>query len=290
MSAPISRVVLMPNLEKQIDPALIRSLVQRITNAGAALAAPENGRPILAGSADRISFLPEERLYDGAELLLVLGGDGSIIEAARRSVGRQIPIAGINLGRLGYLAEIEPNELELVDAVLRGEAQVDERIMLDVAIVRGGEEIGVGKPALNDVVLTNGPVPRLLSFELRCDGELVEECYADGMILATPTGSTAYSLSAGGPVLDPCLDCICSTPICPQSMNNRPIIFGGASVLELRCMRTRGGNVVHLSLDGRESVRLECGDTVRVRHSEYRTPLIRVKKGGFLSALRRKFQ
>jgi NAD+ kinase len=290
MTVPIRRAALLPNLNKQIPPSLILSIRDLFAEHGAALVAPTCAEPLLRGICRDIRLLPEPALYEDVQLLLVLGGDGSIIEAARRTVGRSIPIAGINLGRLGYLAEIEPEEIGLLGAVLRGEASIDERIMLDVLVRHADGSETSFTPALNDIVLTNGPVPRLLSFELWCDGELVEDCCADGMILAAPTGSTAYSLSAGGPVLDPCLDCICSTPICPQSMNNRPVIFRGDSVLELRCMQTRGDNVVHLSVDGRETLILGRGDIVRVSHSQYRTPLVRVKKGGFLSALRQKFQ
>ena len=161
--------------------------------------------------------------------------------------------------------------------------------MLDATIIRGETVLNAEIPALNEIVLTNGPVPKLLSFELYCDGELAENCYADGMILSTPTGSTAYSLSAGGPVVDPRMDCICATPICPQTMNNRPVLFDGASVLEWRNMITRSSETkVYLSIDSRECYILEAGDAVRITHSSCRTSLIRVKKGGFLSALRRK--
>ena len=161
--------------------------------------------------------------------------------------------------------------------------------MLDVRIEREGvENISVPLPALNDVVLTNGPVPKLLTFSLFCNGEIVESCFADGMIFATPTGSTAYSFSAGGPVLDPSLRCFCATPICPQRMNNRPVIFGGDSVLELRGFSMRGENKMFLSVDGRDNFLLRKNDSVRITRSAYCTRLIRVKKGGFLHALRSK--
>jgi len=277
----------MPNTTKIIDPVLVRNLILRMREAGCTVRSSESCRGFLKEAANDVLFPGDDGLFDGADVLFVLGGDGSIIEAARRTVGVGVPIVGINCGRLGYLAEIEIGELDLVDQVLSGGGTVEERIMLDVEIQRGKQILRFGTPALNDVVLTNGPIPRLLSFELYCDGEPVENCYADGMILSTPTGSTAYSMSAGGPILDPRLDCICTIPICPQTMNNRPVIFGGDSVLELHRMTSRG-NSIYVSVDGRDMMTLSDGDIVRIRHSCHKTPLIRVKNGGFLSALRRK--
>lgn len=282
------RIVLMPNTEKNIDPRWMCDLVRHLHEIGCELRSLDVSRQMLAESADCISFLDDkDALFERADLILVFGGDGSIIRAARSSAGREIPIAGINCGRLGYLADIEQNEIDLLDRVLAGEGIIERRIMLDAQILREETILGVDTPALNDIVLTNGPLPKLLSFGLYCNGELVENCYADGMILAAPTGSTAYSMSAGGPILDPCLNCICATPICPQTMNNRPVIFSGDSVLEFRNISTRG-NTAFVSIDGQESIMLHPEDTVRVFRSPYHTNLIRIKKGGFLSALRKK--
>lgn len=288
MTLQRKRIVLIPNTEKKIDPAWLSGVVWHLHDLGCELRAFEKSRSMLADSADNIMFSDDkDAVYTGADLLLVFGGDGSIIRAARSSAGWEIPIAGINCGRLGYLADLEQNETDLLDAILAGEGIIERRIMLDAQILREDRIIGVDTPALNDIVLTNGPLPKLLSFELYCNGEPVEHCYADGMILAAPTGSTAYSMSAGGPILDPCLNCICATPICPQTMNNRPVIFSGDSVLEFRNILTRG-NTAFVSIDGQESIMLHPEDTVRVFRSPYSTKLIRIKKGGFLNALRKK--
>ena len=288
MTVRRNRIVLIPNTEKNIDPRWMNGLIRHLNESGCELRTPESSRPMLADAAEYIRFLDDkDALYDRADLLLVFGGDGSIIRAARSSAGREIPIAGINCGRLGYLADLEQNETDLLDAIVAGEGIIERRIMLDAQILRGDTVIGVDTPALNDIVLTNGPLPKLLSFGLYCNGELVEKCYADGMILAAPTGSTAYSMSAGGPILDPCLNCICATPICPQTMNNRPVIFSGDATLEFRNISTRG-NTAFVSIDGQESIMLHPEDTVRIFRSPYHTNLIRIKKGGFLSALRKK--
>ena len=288
MTVQRKRIVLIPNTEKNIDPAWLSGVVRHLHELGCELRSFEKSRSMLADPAEYIVFLDDkDALYAGADLLLVFGGDGSIIRAARSSAGREIPIAGINCGRLGYLADLEKHETDLLDAIIAGEGIIERRIMLDAQVVREDTVIGVDTPALNDVVLTNGPLPKLLSFELYCNGQLVENCYADGMILAAPTGSTAYSMSAGGPILDPCLNCICATPICPQTMNNRPVIFSGDSVLEFRNIVTRG-NTAFVSIDGQESIMLHPEDTVRIFRSPYYTNLIRIKKGGFLSALRKR--
>jgi len=286
---PPQNAVLLPNITKRIDPILVQNLVCRIHENGCTVRADEACRAMFAGIEEQVVFYPDNELFVDADIIFVLGGDGSIIEAARRCVGLDIPIAGINCGRLGYLAEIEINELELVERILKGEGITEERIMLDVSIIRGETVFNAETPALNEVALTNGPIPRLLSFELHCDGEQVENYYADGILLSTPTGSTAYSYAAGGPVVDPCMDCICSTPICSQTTNNHSAVFRGESVLELRNIVSRNpDNRIYLSVDGRESFVLEKEDIVRIRHSRYRTHIIRIKKGGFLSALRRK--
>lgn len=288
MTVQRKRIVLIPNTEKNIDPRWMSGLARHLCELGCELRSTENSRPMLADAVECITFTDDkDALYAHADLLLVFGGDGSIIRAARSSAGREIPIAGINCGRLGYLADLEQNETDLLDAIIAGEGIIERRIMLDAQVVREDTVIGVDTPALNDIVLTNGPLPKLLSFGLYCNGEMVENCYADGMILAAPTGSTAYSMSAGGPILDPCLNCICATPICPQTMNNRPVIFSGDSTLEFRNIVTRG-NTAFLSIDGQESIMLHPEDTVRVFRSPYHTNLIRIKKGGFLNALRKK--
>lgn len=283
----LRQIVLIPNATKQIPSALLLQLMQILQEGNCTVRALEESRKILRAQEANIRFGTEQDVFSGAELILVLGGDGSILDAARRSLSYRIPIAGINLGRLGYLAAMEPDELPLLAQLLAGNGTVEDRFMLDVQILRNGSAMKMHTPALNDAVLSNGPVPKLLSFDLYCDGELAESCYADGVIAATPTGSTAYSLSAGGPVLEPKLECICATPICPQMTRNRPVIFGGDSVLEIRNIKTRS-NTVYLTVDGQESVSLLPGDVIRIFRSAYTTRLVRMKKDGFLSALRRK--
>ena len=221
---------------------------------------------------------------------IVLGGDGSIISAATQVCAYRIPILGINFGTLGYLAELEASDVELVNDVLDGAFTVEERMMLTPKIVHADGSMTCTPPALNDIVLSNGPIARILNFSLTCDDVLIQRHRADGMIIATPTGSTAYSMSAGGPVLAPELDAICLTPICSHSLANRPVIVPGTSYIKLSGLETVGGNSVYLTVDGRIAEKLEASDSVLVTRSESRTRLIRLRKNSFLTVLNSKLQ
>jgi NAD+ kinase len=205
---------------------------------------------------------------------------------AKAATRRGLPILGVNIGTMGFMAELESSEMDKLSQIATGDYTIDHRMMLDVTVQRD-RDIIFHDIALNDVVVTKGAVARIVHLNVKCDGVDAMECGGDGIIIATPTGSTAYSMSAGGPILDPCLNCICATPICPQTMNNRPVIFSGDATLEFRNISTRG-NTAFVSIDGQESIMLHPTDTVRIFRSPYHTNLIRIKKGGFLSALRKK--
>lgn len=284
---PLKKVYLIVNTAKNIDRGLLFHLVSRLREHGCAVVTDEQNRMdgIFGGT---VAFLaPSDSVPTDVDAALVLGGDGSIIDAAHRLAGCGIPLIGLNFGRIGFLAEIEIHEFALLDEVLSGHFTVERRMMLaltltDEAGKRKGESL-----FLNDAVLSNGPVTKLLTFDIYANGVRMQTCLADGMIVSTPTGSTAYSLSAGGPVLEPTLDCVCLTPICPHTLNNRPVIFGGDAVIELRDIAAKGSDV-YLTTDGRESFPLLPGDRVQITQASVHTKLIRVKRDGFLSVLRQK--
>ncbi len=282
----MKNIVLLPNTHKRIDRATLDELIARFVSHGCTITAPENTRAMLGTSPD-VSYRGDSTLLDGAECVFVLGGDGSMIDAVRRCSGSGIPVAGINFGSVGYLAEIEIHEPSLIDKVIAGQFRVDRRIMLDAAIVRGGNRIPTKFPALNDVVINNGPVPHLMTFEIYADGILADVCRADGIVFATPTGSTAYSMSAGGPVLDPALDCICTTPICPLMLRGRPVVYSGGVVITIKNFNSRG-NSHYLTTDSRDASEILAGDVIEIRRSNLTADLIRVKDEGFVSVLRRK--
>ena len=187
------------------------------------------------------------------------------------------------------MTELEIDEIELIDRVFDGNFRIDERAMLKVDIVSSKGQVKASAYALNDAVIANGAAARIVDLELSDRGELVNTYRADGLVIATPTGSTAYSLSAGGPIIDPKLSCFCVTPICPHSMCARPLVFPDTATLEVKniCVREK---LLHLTVDGRATFDLFLGDTVVVTKSEMTAKLLRVKGDDFYSKIReRKF-
>lgn len=252
------------------------------------LIAAFNRDKIIRINQDRSEFryLPMDTVYSEADILIVLGGDGSILEAARRATHRGTPILGINLGRLGYMAELELGELDLLKKLFTGEYEIEKRAMLRIEL-RSGSDLRSFCYALNDAVISNGSVSRIIDLELSEGGIPVTTYRADGLIIASPTGSTAYSMSAGGAIVDPRVPCICVTPICPHSFIARPLIFSDQSVLEIRniCAREK---MLYLTVDGRMNFELYRNQTVRITKSNKETKLIRLKPCGFYRKLRQK--
>ncbi len=234
-------------------------------------------------------YLPIDPLYAEADIVIVLGGDGSILEAARRAATGGTPVLGINFGRLGYMAELEAGQLDELHRLFTGEYTLERRMMLRVDLLGNGGELKSFCYALNDAVVSNGSVARVIDLELAENGETVTSYRADGLIIATPTGSTAYSMSAGGAIVDPSVGCFCVTPICPHSFAARPLIFSDRSVLEIRniCVREK---MLYLTVDGKMSFELLRGQSVRVTRSRLETKLIRFRKSGFYRVLCRKLQ
>ncbi len=235
---------------------------------------------------EEFRYLPIDAVYAEADILIVLGGDGSILETSRRAVHRGTPILGINLGRLGYMAEIELSEIDQLSKLFTDEYYLEERSMLRVELYSGGDLKSFGY-ALNDAVISNGAVSRMIDLELFENGNPVTTYRADGLIIATPTGSTAYSMSAGGPIIEPSVPCICVTPICPHSLTARPLIFSENSVLEVRntCVREK---MLYLTVDGRMNFEIYRNQLVRVTKAKLATNLIRLKPSAFYSKLRQK--
>lgn len=211
-----------------------------------------------------------EELARRADLLVVLGGDGTLLSIARAQGARPVPILGINLGTLGFLAEVSVDEMEsALERVFAGEMRTERRMRLTVEHLRGGRALGSWL-ALNDAVVSSG-VARLLEIETRADGQLVTIYHADGLIVSTPTGSTAYSLSAGGPILLPSLEAFVLTPICPHALTQRPLVLPDRAVLEIA---PRAAARARLTVDGQDGAELAEGDSVRVQRSEHAVLLL----------------
>ena len=209
--------------------------------------------------------LADRRVETGADLAVVLGGDGSILRAARMLAGREIPVVGINLGKLGYLAEFTAEEFcRHFDAIVAGKASVSRRLMLEVRCetASGGAHEYI---VLNDVLVAGGKAHRMVAIEALVDGEKVTTYYSDGVLVATPTGSTAYCMSAQGPILVPGIEAMVLVPVCPHSLTHRPIVLRPDSEVVLRPTGLQEES--DCIIDGQEVVRLDRGDSVRVRRA-----------------------
>lgn len=234
----------------------------------------------------KVRFENIQAIYATAELIIVLGGDGTIMDAASKATVRATPVLGINLGRLGYLAELEMSELDMLDEVMNGNYTIDKRALLKAEIVsrNGGTQCAY---ALNEAVISNGSIARIIDLQLSEGGKTVNTYRADGLIVCTPTGSTAYSMSAGGPIADPRLNCFCVTPVCPHMMNARPILFPDNVVLEVKhiCKREK---VLYLTLDGRNNFELYRNDVVKISKSDLYASIVHVKDRSFYEKMRSK--
>ncbi len=230
--------------------------------------------------------LSDELLSDACEGIITVGGDGTFLRGAHIAAPRELPIVGVNLGRLGYLTELEPTESGLLRALLAEEFTTEERMMLRADVLREDRVTG-SFLGLNEAVIQNGMIARILDFVILCNTRQVVSYSADGVLVSTPTGSTAYSLSAGGPVIDPALRCFLLLPICPHSLRARPVIFSDQSELSVE-IGTLEGKDAYLSVDGRNTFPLMGGDRVRVRRAELVTRMIKFNNRSFFEILNQK--
>lgn len=266
------------------DLEKMRDFLESMRKLGCRIITSADDKGMFSGIAE---MLEPESEYSEAELVVTFGGDGTIIKAAREFAPYGTPVLGINTGHLGYLAELSLSECDMIPRIVNGEYRIDERMMLDAVIERNGELIKPALPALNEIAIANGPVSRLINYKLFCNGIQIQASRADGIIIATPTGSTAYSMSAGGPVADPSLECIIATPICPFSLNQRPVIYGADTKLEISSVSCRE-NDVFLTLDGADILPVYADDRIYISRSDIRARLVRLRHRSFLEVLHEK--
>jgi NAD+ kinase len=238
--------------------------------------------------AEKLGWPPidDAQMSTRADLALVLGGDGTMIHAARLFKGRTVPLLGVNLGSLGFMTEVRSAEMATVfEAVLEGKGKIDSRMKLTCRLYRNDKVI-VDDEVLNDVVINKSALARIADHETWMDGEFLALYKSDGVICSTPTGSTAYSLSAGGPIVHPNIDCVVLTPICPHALTQRPIVVPGDQVI--RIIIKNFSSDVYLTLDGQIGHPLQPGDRVEVQRSASRAHLVRNPALGYFSVLREK--
>ena len=264
--------------------ALVPKLVEWLEARGISL----RYDPATAGYAGLEDGIAREGVPAGCDLVIVLGGDGTLLSAARAIGGAEIPLFAVNLGGLGFLTAISIDEIyPELERAFRGEHRVGRRRLLHVEVIRGTSTV-VCHEALNDAVLTKAALARMIDLETYVDDQFLCAYKADGLIVATPTGSTAYSLSAGGPIIYPSVPTICVTPICPHMLTNRPVLVPETSVI--RVVSRAEHDSVFLTIDGQIGTPLQSGDVVICRSSDFALQLIRPPRMLFFDVLRAKLK
>ena len=227
-----------------------------------------------------------EQELDSADVLICFGGDGTILHAAKDANARNIPILGVNMGSVGFMAELEHNELNQLSKLASGNYEIESRMMLDVIVRRDGKEIA-HDVALNDAVVTKGAVARVLDLEITGDRVLMAAFSGDGVVVSTPTGSTAYSMAAGGPIVEPTAENLIVTPICAHSLHAKPFVLDRSRTVGVSLARG-SRKTAYLSVDGGRAFKLVTGDQVEVRRSEITTKLIKLTGRSFYSVIHQK--
>lgn len=221
-----------------------------------------------------------------ADILICFGGDGTLLHAAKLAYQHAIPVLGVNMGSVGFMAELEHSELRQLSRLVKGDYKTEQRMMLEVSLLRDGKEV-FADLALNDAVVTKGTVARVVDLAVTSDGEQVATVSGDGVVISTPTGSTAYSLSAGGPIVEPTAENIIVTPICAHALQSKSFVLSESRTIEIK-MAKQNRKCAFLSVDGGRGVRISSGDVIRIRTSERGVSLARLTNRSFYQILQTK--
>ncbi len=285
----MKRVILTPNPYRDKYFQTVREAMAILQDAGVEV------RLCLPFEVDKNYDLPKDlrfhrldREIQYADVVVCFGGDGTILHMAKLATKYGVPVLGVNIGTMGFMAELESTELDQLVRLASGDYSLDSRTMLDVTVQRD-RDIIFHELCLNDAVITKGAVARIVHLSVECDGVQAMECGGDGIVVATPTGSTAYSLSAGGPIVEPEANNILITPICAHDMGSRCIVVSDRRVIQVGLTRNARRNAF-LSVDGGKALRLNMGDVTRIVKSNKVTKLIRLKNRSFFDVIRAKFK
>ena len=285
----MKNVILAPNPYRDRNFATVRAAMQILREAGV------QTRLCLPFEIDRSYELPRDlrfsrldRELPNSEMVICFGGDGTILHMAKAATRKNIPILGVNIGTMGFMAELESAELGGLATIAAGNYTLDSRMMLDVTIQRD-RDILFHDICLNDVAVTKGNAGRIVHLNVKCDGVSAIECGADGVIVATPTASTAYSLSAGGPIVEPDARNILITPICAHDVASRSIVASDKRVITVS-LSPNARRCAYLSVDGGKSFRLNMGDTAIIKRSHLESRLVRLKDRSFYDGINAKFK
>ena len=274
------KAAVLPNLDKRGSKELVEKLGIFLKKCGI--------EPYLPDSicCSGYNCLPEKQLFSEADVIITIGGDGTIIRYAKIAAEYDKPILGINAGRIGYLANVEQDEYEILKNLATGDYSVENRMMLEITVKDGVNSTNTYY-ALNDAVITGGFISRIIDISANVEGDSINY-RADGLVIATPTGSTAYSMSAGGPIIDPKMDCICITPICSYALASKPVIVGAGQTVVLKA-NSRKRIEIFLTVDGRRTAVIKPQTEVIVRKAKRTVKLIRLNERSFYKTLSVKF-
>ena len=285
----MKKILLTPNPYRDKDFVTVRRAMQVLKDAGADV------KLCLPFDVDRsfelpkdLQFIRMEREIQNADAVICFGGDGTILHMAKTATRYGVPILGVNIGTMGFMAELESGELSELARLATGDFILDRRMMLDVT-VRRDRDIIFHERCLNDAVITKGAVARIVHLSVKCDGVQAMECGGDGVVIATPTGSTAYNLSAGGPIVEPDAKNILITPICAHDMSSRCVVASMQRHITVELTRNARRNAF-LSVDGGKALKLNMGDVTHIRSSEKEIKLIRLKNRSFYDVIQAKFR
>ena len=234
-----------------------------------------------------LTFSELKKEIRDADMLVCFGGDGTILHASKIATAHNIPVLGVNVGTMGFIAELEAGELELLRKLATGEYTLETRSMIDVTLTSAGQTV-LRETALNDAVITKGAIARVIQLTVCCDGVEATNFSGDGLIICTPTGSTAYSMSAGGPIIEPSAKNLLITPICAHAMLAKSIVISPRRVISVKIGKI-GRHNAFLSLDGGRAFRINTGDVITAKCSEKVTKLVRIKQTSFFEILNKKF-
>jgi len=273
-------VAVLPNLDKRGSADMVEKIGSFLKSEGIKAYLPDS-----ICCADYL-HAPENELYKIADIIITVGGDGTIIRYAKRAALDSKPILGINAGRMGYLANLEQNEYKLLSKLKNGEYSIEKRMMLNVVVKENGKIINE-YTALNEVVITSGFIARIIDVAAFVEGDSINY-RADGLIVSTPTGSTAYSMSAGGPIIDPTTENMCITPICSHSLSAKPILLSAERTVKLKAFSKKRTDIF-LSVDGRKSVAVKPYTEIYITKSDKSVQLVRLNDRSFYKTLSAKF-
>ena len=278
------KTAILPNLTKENAQQATEAVIRQLRDIGAQVFMDRAMRDAFGTSG--VSFCDDfTRMIDGCDIVIAVGGDGTIIHAAKHAASAGKPILGINAGRLGFVAGLEADELAQLKNLPGGNYRIEERMMLEASLK--SDRYKTPHYALNDAVVSRGPRTKILDFKVSYNDQDICDYRADGLIVATPTGSTAYSLSAGGPVIDPSMQCIILTPICPHSLVTRPVVFGEASRLRIQTT-SHYHDDIFLTLDGESFLKIPDGECIEFKKSRLSVQMVNLKQRTFYEVVNEK--